>query len=517
MSVKSYRGNRGKNIYEINNFSRGINNTNASINNGQVKEMVNFRISPDGMSLRPREPFINYTFFIREDNNNIYFPRLSDSIGIFTSKQFPNKEFIVDLRGERKEVVSFINKDTITVVDGDTFYTPNNRYRLLMIDTPEYGEEGFEEARSHLQRLIDESDKGIEIYYDPQAPSWVDAFGRHLVWAISDRSVNINKDIYEDPSTKTKLLDKVVTAHKFGDLSTWIKGPTILNYPGHNVVVYERNLNENPYLIGTEDNKFVIHTGDPEENLYRPAYRLEQSFRVYMGVLTNDLNMGYSTVPNISINRIKSEHRFFSTEYNPLIINEMPNFDGVVLLGSVKRPEDNIVNTYSGLMSIDLEIPLTEDENRPDFEKYFIKVSSYRKNIREIKFEDLGRHSQNLLDSEPILHDSYFGEAALENGYSYPTIRTFMFSDIDGGDMYSQLQRNKEYAVIPLIALPKFDYLKNGFDPEEYDGYAYKWEVIIHNKTTSDSGEEVVQTIDWAYAINDDGSIPDITEKELKV
>src|SRR5690554_334820 len=153
---------------------------------------------------------------------------------------------------------------------------------------------------------------------------------------------------------------------------------------------------------------------------------------------------------------------------------------------------------YKGLISIDLEIPLDKDGAKPDFDNPKIVFNSYRKNVRKINFEDLGKHSQNLLDIEPISYESLYGDEALEEGYLYPTIRTFMFKGTDG-KFYSQLQRNKDYEIIPLVSLPSFDLDKNGIDPGIYEGYAYKWEVIKHNNLTSDSGQEIIETTDWKY------------------
>lgn len=48
------------------------------------------------------------------------------------------------------------------VIDGDTFYTKDDRIRIAGLDTPERGEPGYKEARDALARLLSNGKVVIE-------------------------------------------------------------------------------------------------------------------------------------------------------------------------------------------------------------------------------------------------------------------------------------------------------------------------------------------------------------------
>ena len=64
--------------------------------------------------------------------------------------------------------------------------------------------------------------------------------------------------------------------------------------------------------------------------------------------------------------------------------------------------------------------------------------------------------SPNLLDGEPLFTDSLFGEEAIEEGFSYPTLRSILISDSpnDTTKLFSQLKYGKRYYIHPMVALP---------------------------------------------------------------
>lgn len=328
MSTRSYRGNRGKNVYEIANFSKGVNATNAAMPPGYLKELVNMNISPDGLSLRPREPYLNYALYLIEQDEFVSF---SNQVGMFISKQFPNWEFIIDFFGKRYGYEKVI--EDYRIIDGDTFEDnkTGTRYRLLIVDAYELGTEEGKQAKEYLENLTD--GKPIIVRYDSQAPSWVDKYNRHLVWAYTTlagttKGLNIQKELIV--KKRAKYLDLRVTEHEdniltteFSDLEDY-KGYTMIveDYPGGIPVVYRRNINQPPELIEG-----------------RPSYILYEFNNIFMGDMLNDLEMGYSFVPDIKINKVNSEFGRYRTEYNPLEQNKMTNHDGIVSLVDINlRP-----------------------------------------------------------------------------------------------------------------------------------------------------------------------------------
>lgn len=168
---------------------------------------------------------------------------------------------------------------------------------------------------------------------------------------------------------------------------------------------------------------------------------------------------------------------------------------------------------YKGIITIDLDIPLKEDEMSPDFDNPRIVFNTYKNNVKKVNYEDLISHSQNLLDGKPIDMVPLFGETASENGYTYPTLRSFLFKNKDG-EVVSQLQRNKIYTIEPLVGLPELNE-DNGY--EEYIGYAYKWEIIIHNNLLSSDDVPAIRTIPWNYVIGPDWEPLDIKNAFLPI
>ncbi len=87
---------------------------------------------------------------------------------------------------------------TVTrVVDGDTLVvvvpgsiTPEEKVRLLRINTPERGRPGFERATAALIALVDGRDVGLE-FEDPAKPER-DEYGRLLAYVhVDDRCANL--------------------------------------------------------------------------------------------------------------------------------------------------------------------------------------------------------------------------------------------------------------------------------------------------------------------------------------
>jgi micrococcal nuclease len=96
---------------------------------------------------------------------------------------------------ENKEVSNNtgINNNTVMeIIDGDTFKMENgDTIRLICVDSPEKGKEGYEEAKEFLSFLI--SDKEIRMEKDV---SDKDNYGRLLRYIYVNDSDNNNTEIF---------------------------------------------------------------------------------------------------------------------------------------------------------------------------------------------------------------------------------------------------------------------------------------------------------------------------------
>lgn len=83
------------------------------------------------------------------------------------------------------------NQKGIRIIDGDTFETSKGEtIRLLCVDTPEIGENGYEEASDYLSSLILGKDITIE-------REGFDNYNRTLAWIYSG-DVLVNKEIVDN-------------------------------------------------------------------------------------------------------------------------------------------------------------------------------------------------------------------------------------------------------------------------------------------------------------------------------
>ena len=76
-----------------------------------------------------------------------------------------------------------VRQATVTrVVDGDTVHLDGQSHRLVLVDTPERGEPGFDEATD----FVKERCLGRQVAYDQNDPQPTDRFGRHLSLVYCD-------------------------------------------------------------------------------------------------------------------------------------------------------------------------------------------------------------------------------------------------------------------------------------------------------------------------------------------
>lgn len=87
---------------------------------------------------------------------------------------------------------SEIDYDLIRVIDGDTFEYNNETIRLLCVQTPELGEEGYEESRIFLSSLI----YGNELRFESIEQD-KDQYGRLLRFVYVE-DLFVNKEIIDE-------------------------------------------------------------------------------------------------------------------------------------------------------------------------------------------------------------------------------------------------------------------------------------------------------------------------------
>lgn len=83
------------------------------------------------------------------------------------------------------------NFNSIRIIDGDTFETVDGKvFRLLCVDTPEIGSDGYEEASDYLSSII--LGKNITIERDG-----FDIYNRTLAWVYVG-NILVNKEIVDN-------------------------------------------------------------------------------------------------------------------------------------------------------------------------------------------------------------------------------------------------------------------------------------------------------------------------------
>ncbi len=91
--------------------------------------------------------------------------------------------------------INEINNLTVTrVIDGDTFFLYNREIvRLLCVDTPEEGKEGYEDAKVFLESLI--LNKEVRLESDLEDKDKYNRSLRYVYTNISGNELFINKEI----------------------------------------------------------------------------------------------------------------------------------------------------------------------------------------------------------------------------------------------------------------------------------------------------------------------------------
>ena len=86
-------------------------------------------------------------------------------------------------------------EDTVTeIVDGDTLYVGDVKIRLALVDTPEYWEDGYEEATQFTSNLCP---VGSEALVDQDDDQLYDSYGRMLA-VVYCEGKNLNEELLEN-------------------------------------------------------------------------------------------------------------------------------------------------------------------------------------------------------------------------------------------------------------------------------------------------------------------------------
>ncbi|MDO8564348.1 MAG: thermonuclease family protein [Nanoarchaeota archaeon] len=90
-----------------------------------------------------------------------------------------------------KQANTYNTTNSLQVIDGDTFTYQGKTIRLLCVDTPELGEEGYEEASNFLFQLISNQNLTIE-------EEGLDKYNRTLAWVYTEEDTLVNKKIIDN-------------------------------------------------------------------------------------------------------------------------------------------------------------------------------------------------------------------------------------------------------------------------------------------------------------------------------
>ncbi len=521
MAQKGYKGLSGKSLWVNQHYAKGVEYSNDTHKEGLVRALVNWDINQSGLSLKPRTPLFSALFAI----GNLDPISLNSTTYMFNPIQSEDKEFFIEINGARRDIEPIVlfegapedvrTESGIYVVDGDSLKWDGESYRLIGLDAPElYNDDGSDSvlgiaSKTALEDLLFEMDAPaglirITAKFDKNVEGSFDVYGRRLVWldvedVIAETGVQINSQMLY-----------LGFARLFGEYE-FIDQWTGSQYPeGVNVTVPAFQFVESSLVyartqsIAAENGLWAIETEGPvpavevsatiptthlslgiyskdkdavltpyQENptsLKLPTFGLtNESHRINYSKLYIDLDITYGTNINITIktvvsNNMKSEFNRTS-RYDP--ITKIPSTDSFIFIGEIKQ--DDVV-IYSGMISLRYHVPL--EGNLPQFQNWYFEIETFINNVYKIKWESQGSTSPNLLDTSPSVIKSYYGQEAIDAGYTSPKLITVLIKNTKG-EIVETIKRGEIYIIEPIIALPPFvaDH-DNGFD-----GYGIKWEV----------------------------------------
>ena len=522
MSKKPFRGHSGKSVWENTNFRHGMRYTDEPLREKAAKGLTNFDVSRTGGTIEVRDPFYSAAFKMPEND----LPQgLSKDTVLFKSTQDTTNEFLINIGSERQEMgylkLTYDNvymgspspdqvEPFIRIIDGDTVAWGDFRFRLLAIDAPELDDavesptEDFEKGEVAQEKLFNLIDEGQEIYvvYDKRSDSYVDKYGRRLVWLYRKMQYadgmhvytvyeNLNLEMLKDPETGTRLMggfdediDVLHFPHYRGSTDSDWWGNINFEFDFPEEVAAAKNENDN--IDGGKDieyHDFIPKTinvytkpsqtelnGYHEEGYVKiPVIELHTVLgQVDLHQLYEDLEIHYGVPVRIELNNQAYSKGPHHTEYKPW--TRLEDIDGIVFLGTVYASDEEV---YKGIISVRYYIPL--EDNTPLFNNAAFKVETYKNNAFSVKFEELNnRYNLNLLDPDIPGRKDFIGDEAEQNNYHtylMPTIGVLNEND----QFVNQLAQGRNYTLRPFYVLPEID------ESEGYNGYAVKWDFFTND------------------------------------
>lgn len=255
---------------------------------------------------------------------------------------------------------------------------------------------------------------------------------------------------------------------------------------------------------------------ETEDSIKLPMLNLSLEQTLDIGTLYEDLELPRDYGISLELKQKQIEYSQellkYKSAYKPF--EYLSHMDAVAFIIVVRDTNTDEV-LYEGLATIDYHVPLNDNTNKPDFENYKFRLSTYGgENIYKIKYEDHVRNSMNLLQKNRPILKSYYGQNARDNGYNFYELLGVRVLNKHGRAV-THLRDDEDYVIKPYFAIPDLTNLSDiatADTPENYYGYAIKWEVLSNSETITKTidGEEVTRpkvlsTSGWVYAFDNKG------------
>lgn len=265
-------------------------------------------------------------------------------------------------------------------------------------------------------------------------------------------------------------LDEVIETKNFEEIVNDIIGKDVIE--GKNVNFY--NIINRTLNVYAKPDQTTLTGYQESGKVPLPTIELESLIeKINTSQVYKDLDIPFGIPLKFEVNNVTYEDKENKTEYKPWVRFE--DIDGIVFLGKVYANGEKV---YQGMISIKYYIPI--EDNKVKYEDSQFKVETYKKNVFQVKYEEVNsKYALNLLDPNIPKKRSFIGQEAEDNDYFIHSIPTLSVLNKNGEEV-SELSYDKGYTIRPNYVLPILP------DFQNYDGYAVKWEFFIKNQEYSD-------------------------------